>query len=98
MGHSNFPVNLTIDSDRLQQQIGALAAITEADPPVVTRVLFSDADRRARAFIRNLCAELELSLREDAIGNVFARWQGRNPQLPPAATGSHLDAIPNAGR
>src|SRR5262249_22931562 len=37
-------------------------------------------------------------LREDAVGNLFARWPGKDPQLPAIATGSHIDAIPNAGR
>ena len=36
-------------------------------------------------------------VREDAVGNTFARWAGAEPDLPPVATGSHIDAIPNAG-
>src|SRR5205807_7269874 len=66
--------------------------------PVVTRVLFSEADLRARDFVKNLCREAGLTLREDAVGNIFARWSGKDPQLAPVATGSHIDAIPNAGR
>ncbi len=38
-----------------------------------------------------------MQLREDAIGNTFARWQGSEPDLPAIGTGSHIDAIPNAG-
>src|SRR5687767_6514266 len=53
---------------------------------------------RARAYVKGLCVEMGLNLREDAVGNTFARWQGSDPQLPPVATGSHIDAIPNAGR
>jgi ureidoglycolate amidohydrolase len=89
---------LRIDSARLQSQIDALASISEVPAPVVTRVLFSDADLKARAFVKSICRELNLSIREDAVGNIFARWRGSNPDLPPAATGSHIDAIPNAGR
>ncbi len=89
---------LHIDSKRVQKQINSLAAISEAPAPVVTRILFSEADLKARAFVKNLCSELQLSVREDAVGNVFARWPGSNPTLPPVATGSHIDAIPNAGR
>lgn len=89
---------LEIHEQRLQRQIDALAAISEAPPPVVTRVLFSPADRAAREFVRQLARALELELRQDAVGNIFARWAGREPQLPPIATGSHIDAIPNAGR
>lgn len=87
-----------IDSARLQSQIDALASISEAPTPIVTRVLFSDADLKARAFVKRLCHAVGLSIREDAIGNIFARWRGSNPKLPPVATGSHIDAIPNAGR
>jgi ureidoglycolate amidohydrolase len=97
-GFSRRPVRLRIDSARLQAQIDALAAISEAPAPIVTRVLFSDADLKARAFVKNICRPLDLKLREDAVGNIFARWPGSNPELAAVATGSHIDAIPNAGR
>jgi N-carbamoyl-L-amino-acid hydrolase len=85
-------------TDRLHRQINELALITEGVPPVVTRVLFSEADRRGRAFVKDLCREAGLILREDPVGNLFARWEGANPDLPAVATGSHIDAIPNAGK
>jgi ureidoglycolate amidohydrolase len=86
---------LTIDS--LITELLALGQISEAAPPVVTRVLFSEADMRARAFVKDLCADAGLTIHEDAIGNTFARWHGSEPELPPVGTGSHIDAIPNAG-
>jgi N-carbamoyl-L-amino-acid hydrolase len=89
---------LAVHVERLQRQIDELAAISEAPTPMVTRVLFSEADLRARAFVRRLCGELDLEVREDAVGNFFARWTGSDPNLAPVATGSHIDAIPNAGR
>jgi len=89
---------MKIDQSRLQKEIDSLALITEAEPPVVTRVLFSEADLRGRAFVKNLCREAGLVLREDAVGNIFARWVGLEKNLPPVVTGSHIDAIPNAGK
>lgn len=86
-----------IEIDGLMAELAVLAGISEADPPVVTRVVFSDADLRARAYVRSLCAAAGLCIREDAVGNTFARWQGSAPHLPAVATGSHIDAIPNAG-
>ena len=83
--------------DRVISELNALALISEAEPPVVTRVLFSDADLRARAYVKGLCSKAGLEVHEDAIGNTFARWQGSDPGLAPVATGSHIDAIPNAG-
>ena len=87
-----------MDSAALQREIDALAEISEQPAPVVTRVLFSEADLRARKFVKQLCADAGLSLREDAVGNLFARWPGKDAALPPVATGSHIDAIPNAGK
>lgn len=83
--------------DGLIDELKTLATISAAEPPVVTRVVFSDADLRARAFVKKLCAEAGLILSEDAIGNTFARWQGSDATLAPVGTGSHIDAIPNAG-
>ena len=83
--------------DRLIDELAALARISAAEPPVVTRVVFSEADLRARAYVKGLCVEAGLTVREDAIGNTFAQWQGSEPELAPIGTGSHIDAIPNAG-
>jgi N-carbamoyl-L-amino-acid hydrolase len=83
--------------DALMEELETLAHISEADPPVVTRIVFSHADLRARVHVKELCREAGLSVREDAIGNTFIRWEGLEPDLAPVATGSHIDAIPNAG-
>jgi ureidoglycolate amidohydrolase len=87
--------NLSIDG--LMAELMTLAQISEAEPPVVTRVVFGEADMRARAYVKGLCAEAGLSLSQDAVGNTFARWEGSDPALAPIGTGSHIDAIPNAG-
>jgi hydantoinase/carbamoylase family amidase len=89
--HSHFSI------DGLLAELAALAQISEAETPVVTRVVFSEADMRARAYVKGLCASAGLTVHEDVIGNTFARWQGREPDLAAVATGSHIDAIPNAG-
>lgn len=83
--------------DGLISELLTLGQISEAEPPVVTRVVFSEADMRARAYVKSLCAAAGLAIREDAIGNAFARWEGSQPELAPIGTGSHIDAIPNAG-
>jgi len=83
--------------DQLLAELAALALISEAKPPVVTRVVFSQADLSARAYVKRLFADAGLTVEEDAVGNTFARWQGSDPALAPVGTGSHIDAIPNAG-
>jgi N-carbamoyl-L-amino-acid hydrolase len=91
-------MNLTIDSARLSAELETLATFSSVPPPAVTRIVFSDEDLRARAYVKSLCREAGLSIREDSAGNTFARWTGSDPALPAVATGSHIDAIPNAGR
>jgi N-carbamoyl-L-amino-acid hydrolase len=78
-------------------ELAALALISEAEPPVVTRVVFGEADVRARNYVKGLCVDAGLTVHEDAIGNTFARWTGRESELATVGTGSHIDAIPNAG-
>jgi N-carbamoyl-L-amino-acid hydrolase len=91
-------VTLEVDERRLSEEIEALARISDAPYPAVTRVLFTATDLRARAHLAERLRAAGLEVREDAIGNAFARWPGADPALPPIATGSHVDAIPEAGR
>jgi len=89
---------LTIDRNRMLAEIEALASISEAEPPVVTRIVFTPSDLKARAWMKARCAEAGLTVREDPVGNTFARWNGSDPSAPVVGTGSHIDAIPNAGK
>src|SRR6266513_2611777 len=91
-------VSVTADVQRLRTELGKLASFSESPAPAVTRVVFGDMDLRARDYLKTLFAEASLLVREDPVGNTFARWLGRSQSLPPVATGSHCDAIPNAGR
>src|ERR1700721_2383143 len=89
---------IEVDQNRLLSEIENLGSISEAEPPVVTRIVFTPADLKARAWMKSRCEEAGLTLRQDAIGNTFARWNGPNPSAPVVGTGSHIDAIPNAGK
>ena len=89
---------LAIDQNRLTGELERLAQFSDAPAPAVTRVVYSGADRQARQYVKDLCAEAGLAVREDGVGNTFARWSGSEPDLPAVATGSHIDAIPHAGR
>jgi len=91
-------MKLEIHRERLASELDALGAISQEALPVVTRVVFTEADIRGREFVKSLCREAALAVREDAVGNTFARWVGADRMLAPVGTGSHIDAIPNAGR
>ncbi len=85
-------------SSRLDLEIDELSRISAHPSPAVTRVLFSDEDLKARLWLTELAEKSGFTTRTDAVGNLFIRWEGSDPTLPPVATGSHTDAIPNAGK
>jgi len=91
-------MKLEIDQQRLNSEIDTLAAISDAEPPAVTRIVFTPTDLKARAWMISRCQEAGLTVGQDAIGNIFARWIGADPAAPAVGTGSHIDAIPNAGK
>jgi N-carbamoyl-L-amino-acid hydrolase len=91
-------MKLEIDQQRLLAELETLAAFSDAEPPAVTRVVFTPADLKARAWVTSRCEEAGLAVRQDPIGNIFSRWNGTDPAAPAVGTGSHIDAIPNAGK
>lgn len=91
-------MTISVDQERLASEIEELAAFSDAEPPAVTRVVFTPTDSKARAWMKERCRDAGLTLRDDAIGNTFARWVGTDAQAPAIGTGSHIDAIPNAGK
>ncbi|GIW30912.1 MAG: Zn-dependent hydrolase [Meiothermus sp.] len=86
-----------VDQERIIRELEALAEFSDTPKPAITRILFTKPDLEARAYLKGLCEEAGLSLREDGLGNIFARWEGSAPDLPAVGTGSHFDAIPYAG-
>ena len=91
-------MTIAIDRDRLVREIEDLALISDAEPPAVTRIVFSQTDLKARAWLIARCEKAGLEVRQDAIGNIFAKWAGSEGAAPAVGTGSHTDAIPNAGK
>lgn len=95
--HSHLS-SLSVDAQSLQKQIDELSTFSDTPAPSVTRILYSEKDVLARRFIKNLMGLSGFSVREDAVGNIFGRWEGSNPELSAVATGSHIDAIPYSGK
>ena len=88
---------LHVDRDRLLADIETLAGFSDQTPPGISRLVFAEADQRSRAWLKAQCSAAGLVVREDAVGNLFARWPGSRPDLPAVGTGSHIDAIPHSG-
>lgn len=87
-----------IDRERLLSDLEMLASFSDGTPPGISRLVFAEADQEARRWLKAQCREAGLSVREDAVGNMFARWMGTRPELAAIGTGSHIDAIPHSGK
>jgi ureidoglycolate amidohydrolase len=100
---SLIDMTLPINADRLLRDLHHLATLTDCPPSpdsnttAVTRIVFTPRDLQARAYITGLAQTAGFSVRIDAVGNTFFRFEGTQPELPAVGTGSHADAIPHAG-
>ncbi len=90
--------NQRIDGKRLWDTLMGFAEIGATPKGGVRRLALSDVDKRGRERFRAECEALGLTVRVDAIGNMFARRPGRDPNRLPVLFGSHLDSQPSGGK
>jgi N-carbamoyl-L-amino-acid hydrolase len=92
---SNTPL---INTQRLWQSLMDLAQLGATVKGGVCRLALTDLDRQARDLFVKWCEEAGCTVSVDAIGNIFARRAGRNPERAPVMTGSHIDTQPTGGK
>ncbi|MFC6978662.1 hypothetical protein [Microbulbifer taiwanensis] len=90
--------NLSVNGQRLWDSLMEMATIGATDRGGCNRQALTDLDRDGRDLFVRWCREAGCSIDVDAMGNIFARRPGRNPDLPPVLTGSHLDTQPTGGK
>ncbi len=86
----------TINGARLMQRIAELGQFGALPGGGTNRLALSDADRAARDWTVQQMRTLDMDVEIDAIGNVFATYAG-TADLPPVATGSHIDTVRTGG-
>ncbi|HDR8938694.1 Zn-dependent hydrolase [Burkholderia vietnamiensis] len=89
---------LEVDGHRLWQSLADMARIGATPRGGVRRLALTDDDRRARDLFAQWCRDAGMTVRVDAIGNLFARRDGADAQAAPVLIGSHLDTQPEGGR
>ncbi len=90
--------SFSVDRKRIESNLRSFARIGYSQDGGMNRLAFSRNDLRARQLLLHVLRNLGASARIDGFGNVFARLQGAEPDLPPLLIGSHLDAVPHGGR
>lgn len=91
-------LDLRVDGQRLWESLMTLAQIGATPKGGSCRLALTEEDRAGRELVTGWLQAAGLTLRVDQIGNIFARRAGRNNDLPPVATGSHIDTQPTGGK
>ena len=84
------------DRARVQEDIEAISQFGKLSNGGVTRLALTKEDMAARDYLKRKMKEAGLTIREDAVGNVYGRREGKK-DLAPILVGSHLDTVPEGG-
>ncbi|WP_454754376.1 Zn-dependent hydrolase [Cupriavidus necator] len=87
-----------INGDRLWHSLMELASIGATPKGGNARLALTALDGQGRDLVVGWMCEAGLSVTIDKIGNIFGRRAGRNDDLPPVMTGSHIDTQPTGGK
>lgn len=90
--------NLRVNGQRLWESLMDMAKIGATEKGGVCRLALTDLDKQGRDLFVSWCEAAGCQVSVDKMGNIFARRPGRNNDLPPVMTGSHLDSQPTGGR
>jgi len=96
-GYSTMSSRFTVDNFiELFNKLKSYTDINQSGKGI-TRLAYSEVDEEAHQHLIEVMENAGLTVRQDSMGNVFARLTGKNPDLPAIATGSHIDTVPNGG-
>lgn len=91
-------VNSTDDIDvRVMARIESLGELSES-PDGLTRRSFTPQHRQANDLVASWMRDAGMTVREDAIGNIIGRYEGKRKGAPAVMIGSHLDTVVMAGK
>lgn len=89
---------IRVNGQRLRDSLEKLARIGGTAGGGSHRLALTEEDRRARDLFVSWLREINLEVTVDEMGNIFGKRPGRNPDLFPVLSGSHLDTQPKGGR
>mgnify|MGYP000854407382 CR=1 FL=1 len=88
---------MSINAERLwnrEQELGHIGADPHGG---ISRFAWTPEYRQAVELLSKWMKEAGMTVRMDTVGNLFGRYEGKNKNLAPVLTGSHLDTVPSGG-
>ena len=89
---------LKTNIERIQKDIETLAQFSCVEGIGCTRFTYTKEFAQARDYIISEMKAAGLTVREDAVGTVIGRLEGKNHHAPILMTGSHFDTVKTGGR
>lgn len=83
---------------RIQKDIETLAQFSCVAGSGCTRFTYTKEFAQARDYIVSEMQAAGLTVREDAVGTIIGRMEGKDPTAPILMTGSHFDTVKTGGR
>ncbi len=91
-------VAAAVDGERLLSRLSELAEIGADSAGGVTRIAFTELERRANELVVGWLHELDLTVARDSFGNLFASTDANGADGRPWLVGSHIDTVPTGGK
>lgn len=85
-------------TERIQKDIETLAKFSCVEGIGCTRYTYTKEFRQAADYIISEMQGAGLTVREDPIGIIIGRLEGKDPNAPVIMTGSHFDTVKTGGR
>jgi len=90
--------HLRVNGDRLWQSLMTHAQIGARVDGGINREALTPEDGHGRDLFASWCRETGMDVAVDALGNMYAIYEGMDNTLKPVALGSHLDTQPCGGK
>jgi N-carbamoyl-L-amino-acid hydrolase len=91
-------LQLRVNGARIIEHLNALAEFGRNPQGGVSRLAYSEADRRGREYVFGLMQQAKLDVSVDAAGNIIGHRAGGDKALrSPLLFGSHIDSVPEGG-
>ncbi|KKE77916.1 Zn-dependent hydrolase [Bacilli bacterium] len=85
------------NKERVKQHLETMSQYTATPNEGMTRYSYSPEDVKTRKYIKEKMAEYGLTVREDGLGNIFGKLEGKKEFAPSVLIGSHFDSVPHGG-
>ena len=89
---------MEVNANKVTKILDELYLCGKQNDGTYTRMAYSEADVAARNRFQEYFQELGISVNMDKAGNLIARLEGSEPDLPAILLGSHLDTVPDGGK